>query len=67
MPWTTLTGRRRTLAISAPTKVALSFEDRFDVRDPRPARNLELPDGATSWTGRTEFEIIEDTTTERAE
>ena len=65
--WTTLTGRRRTLAISSPTKVALSFEDRFDVRDPRPARNLELPDGATSWTGRTEFEIVEDTTTERVE
>ena len=55
--WTDLTGRRRTLAICAPTKNTFNFEDRFDVRTPKPGRNLEMPKEAESWTGRTEFEL----------
>ncbi|CAE6962985.1 RE1 [Symbiodinium sp. CCMP2592] len=57
--WTDLTGRRRTLAICAPARVAFNFEDRFDVRAPKPGRNLEMPKEAESWTGRTEFELAD--------
>ena len=65
--WADLTGRQRRLAICAPIKVAESLEDRFDVRAPKPGRNLEMPREATSWTGLTEFELSETVQTPNAE
>ena len=56
--WAELSRRRRTLAICKPMNAPLRFEDRFGVKNLRPGRNLEMLESATSWTGRTEFELV---------